>query len=695
VDIVLELILSLIAFFLLVFLSVSLILKEKTAPKVTLSFAVLLLAGIELIDYCMIRALYDPAELQRYMAFTESLLPLTFSLFSLSYARSSPVKTLSLYWWAFILSALLFPVSVVIIPINDFFYAPDFLTERMLFLGRAGYWFYIGLILYFTVALMNVEMTFSAISRTEKTKMKFDFIGISSMLAVLIFYYSQGLLYRSINMNLEPIRSGVLIMSSALIAYSRFFRGNGARVVISRYVVYRSVTLLLVGAYFLILGTVGAGLRYFGVAFSKDLTIFLAFAMGILTLFVIFSDTLRRKAKVFINKNFFSYKHDYRREWLDFTGRLASCRSFAEAQEAILTKYRETFGLKGASLYLLDEKKAAYTPCARQSMVNSTLCLRADTPVISYFVERQRIFNPLHNEYLPNSEELCFINEAGAKLIVPLIGNGAVEGFVVFGDQLVQEELIYEDYDLMRTLAKQAALSVINFRLSDEITETREIAAVGKISSFVVHDLKNLASSFSLTLDNVNDNMQNPEFQSDMIVTMKKAAAKMNSLVQKLKAITTKKVSHRAPADIDALVNETIADISGTYKTIKISYQGQSAPSVVDAEEIKMVVLNLILNASDALNGVGRVEVETGLSEDNVYIRVKDKGCGMTEDFINGQLFRPFRTTKKKGLGIGLFQCKQIVEAHGGRCEVKSEAGKGSVFTIYLPSAKGTACVLK
>ena len=116
----------------------------------------------------------------------------------------------------------------------------------------------------------------------------------------------------------------------------------------------------------------------------------------------------------------------------------------------------------------------------------------------------------------------------------------------------------------------------------------------------------------------------------------------------------------------------------------EVKVHGVQVFSVVDKEEIRKLLLNLILNAIDATGGNGDISIEVGC-KDTAYIRVSDEGCGMTEDFLQKHLFKPFRTTKGKGLGIGLFQCKQIAEAHGGRIEVESTVGVGSTFTVCLP----------
>ena len=688
------LILSITAAALLLFIAALARFKGKASRNSALSFIALLLAGSEVADSVALHNAGDPLAALRYSNFIVSLFPAAFMLYGLSYARSGPVRSLPVYWRAILASSMLFPVFALAFPAPAFFFSPDFATERVLFLGAAGYWFFIGIILYCTLSLMSLEVTFASASKSDREKIKFEFIGMSAALAVIIFYFSQGLLYRTINMNLLPVRSGVLIVASSLIAYSRLFIGNGVKVSISRYIVYRSVSLTLIGFYFIALGLAVEGMRYFDVSFGRVATIFIAFMAGVLTLFVFVSTRLRRRVKVFINKNFFAHKHDYRSQWLNFTGRLASCRTFPEVQEAILGIYRDTLGLASAYLYLISRERDRYILTASQPAAPVAPELKAATGMIDYFRTRQRVFNPLDSEYLPSREESAFIARLAPTLIVPLIGNGMVEGFIVFGEQLAPERYVYEDYDLMKTIARQAALSVINCRLTEEITETREIAAVGKISSFVIHDLKNLSSTFALTVNNAEEYIQEPEFQSDMVVTLKNSLVKMNGLIQKLRTFGTKE-PRKEIEDIDLLARDAVKEAVNINGRENVIYHGAPAFSAVDAEEIRSVILNLLLNAFDALGDAGVIEVETGVNEDGAFIRVKDNGCGMTREFIEDDLFKPFRTTKKNGFGIGLYQCRQIVDAHGGRCQAESELGKGTVFTVYLPSAGEAACLTR
>ncbi|VAX32459.1 Sensory transduction histidine kinases [hydrothermal vent metagenome] len=683
-----ELTVSAIASVSLLTLSLYLFLKRKTAADVALSAVIFLFALIEIADQLSLNLQNNPLFFKRLALFLESMLPAFLMLFTLSHSRWRSVKSISFSWWALTAAALFFPVSALVFPANDFFYSPDLQTEKLLFLGTVGYWFYMGVMIYCVIALIHLEAAFSVTSTSDRWRIKLEVIGVGSILAVMIFYFSQGLLYRSINMNLIPVRSGAFIVAAILVGYSRIFRGNGVRITVSRYVLYRSLSLILVGLYLLFLGLIGEGMRYLGASFSRDIAIFIAFTAGIVMLIILFSERLRRRAKVLINKHFYANKYDYRTEWLNFTTRLTSCRNIADVRDVILSTFRETFGLNGASLYILDDNKKRYAQVANQSMHGEMMDLNASEALISYFRDRDRVFNPFDGEYMPDADEALFIERTGARLLVPLMNNGRIEGIVVFGEQLAEENFIYEDFDLMKTIARHATLALLNFRLSEELAETREVAAVAKISSFVIHDLKNHTTTLSLLLDNARDYLDDPEFQEDMIKSIRNTLTKMKDLIQRLKTVPEKQELNPVHTDINFLAEKTVCEVMKIKPDIKIEYDGTSAVSVVDAVEIRKVILNILLNAVEAVGEDGVISVETGSNGDMTYVRVEDNGCGMTDDFINNHLFKPFRTTKEKGLGIGLYQCRQIVDAHDGRIEVNSAAGKGSVFTVHLPMIK-------
>jgi signal transduction histidine kinase len=140
-----------------------------------------------------------------------------------------------------------------------------------------------------------------------------------------------------------------------------------------------------------------------------------------------------------------------------------------------------------------------------------------------------------------------------------------------------------------------------------------------------------------------------------------------------------------AESDLNEVVTRALA---GWEKAPEIDLVKdlQPLPKVfLDQEQILKVVTNLVLNATESMSGAGQVRIETSRRNGWTILAVTDNGCGMSPDFLNRSLFRAFQTTKKSGLGIGMFQSKMIVEAHGGRIEVESELGKGTTFRVFLP----------
>ena len=278
------------------------------------------------------------------------------------------------------------------------------------------------------------------------------------------------------------------------------------------------------------------------------------------------------------------------------------------------------------------------------------------------------------------AENEAFFEEYEISLVLPLRFAEMLEGFVVFG-RLINpaETFTYEDYDLLRVLARQTTSAITTRRLSEELAATRELAAMGKVSAFVMHDLKNQVSSLSLMVENAADYIEDPEFQEDMLETLAGTIDKMKKLIARLKNLREEPELKFTDVDLLKIAEGAIRNFE---RQVRLVAEG---PVLVraDGEEIGNVLLNLILNAFEASPENRPVTLEVGLETDGkAFLKIADQGCGMSVDFIENRLFKPFATTKKKGLGIGLYQCKQIIEGHGGIIEVESEPGVGTTFRI-------------
>jgi len=252
---------------------------------------------------------------------------------------------------------------------------------------------------------------------------------------------------------------------------------------------------------------------------------------------------------------------------------------------------------------------------------------------------------------------------------------------------VAKEPFTLADFDLLKTIADQTASMLLNLQLAAHLREVKEAEAFQTISAFMMHDLKNLASSLSLTIQNLPVHFENADFRQDAIKIMEQGVTRINRMCNQLSALGKKIDLNLVEADLNHLVEDSAYCLNGSSK-VKLVTDLQPLPRLkVDTEQIQKVMTNLILNANEAVRGTGEICVATGQRDGWVIFSVRDNGCGMSREFVEHSLFRPFKTTKKKGIGIGLYQSKMIVEAHKGRIEAETEEGRGSVFRVFLPLA--------
>jgi signal transduction histidine kinase len=205
------------------------------------------------------------------------------------------------------------------------------------------------------------------------------------------------------------------------------------------------------------------------------------------------------------------------------------------------------------------------------------------------------------------------------------------------------------------------------------------------MSTFVVHDLKNLASTLSLTMQNLPIHFDNPDFRDEASRIIEQSVAKVNNMCNHLSILSKKIELKKVETDVNKLVNTCLTCLNGSTKVSLIQDLRQVSNLMIDPEQVQKVLTNLILNANEAVGNGGEIRLATEQRDSWVILSVNDNGRGMSKEFMEQSLFRPFRTTKRQGMGIGLFQSKMIVEAHQGRIEVESEEGKGSTFKVFLP----------
>ncbi len=627
----------------------------------------------------------------------EMLLAVPWLVFSLTFARSNSKEGLERYRWVtaglaagfLVLAGLMLSGSTAFISVG---------RGRLLPIDTAGYVFYILLFLSLILILINLEHTLRASSGVSRWRIKYLLIGVGAVTAFYVFYVSHILLYRVMDPALLPVKGVVVTISVLLMAFSMLrSRLMDINVTVSRYMVYNSVTLVAVGAYLLVVGMVGEGIKHFGGGLNRSAYILFVFiALLVLAAFFL-SDKIRRRLRVAIDKHFYRDRYDYRTQWLSLTHRLGSMKTEGDLHRAILEAAIDTIGSKNATMWLYDGEKKVFRPVDTVGVtLKDGYIMSAGDELLGLLDKKEWIVNLKElgaggeDRYI-GEKNAAILGEMRAALLVPLKSADEFLGIIVLGERVIGDVYNYEDYDILKTIGRQSAAHMLNLRQAEELARSREMAAFNRVSSFIMHDLKNLTHTLSLVAQNAAANMDDPEFREDAIQTINSTVAKMKNLMTRLSSMPRDAGAQgikKQECDLNAIVEDTLKGLSvnGRRSVTVRKELGELPPVVLDPDEIQKVVHNILANAYDVVdtNG-GEIMVATGASNGCVEVSIADNGPGMSMEFIAGSLFRPFKTTKKKGIGIGLYQCKTIVEAHNGRIDVESEEGRGTKFTVVLP----------
>ncbi len=230
--------------------------------------------------------------------------------------------------------------------------------------------------------------------------------------------------------------------------------------------------------------------------------------------------------------------------------------------------------------------------------------------------------------------------------------------------------------------------------LSNFPLESQKMEIIGRLATSVIHDLNNLLTLVQLNAALLEQGGMPEEEVVDIAGKIGQACTRSSDLTRKVLDLARRRERVHSPFDVGAVVRNH-ADLVRTFVSnradLSVVVHEQNLWTVGDPGEIEQVVLNLILNAADAMTKRGQVRVEckaVGGENGLVEISVTDEGSGIP-DHVKSQIFEPLFTTKPNGVGtgMGLFTVRRVIERHGGEVEVESEVGKGSRFSVRLPRA--------
>ena len=638
---------------------------------------------------------------QRLRFIVASLVPAAWLFFSISFARANYSEQISKWKWVLLL-AVVAPLSLITIFNNDFIslvLAPQNSSTLFIRIGWSGYLWHIISIIISIAILMNLERTFRHSTGHIRWQTKFMFLGIGSLFGIRIFTNSQVVLFNGVDTGLYVVDLGALLIADFFI-FRSLFRGKplNASIQLSHQFLYTSFTILIVGAYFISLGMIAWISVHFEWIRNVNLAIFLTFVVIIGLATFLLSDRLRTKRKRFISRHLKRPQYDYQKIWEDFTQRTASVTKTNELCSIIVKMVSDTLGILSVSIWLVDEKQE------QLSFGGSTVFTADQIEEMHFFKEGgTRLIRAMTNQNMPldlKGREDDWVadlahtyeletKESRIRYCVPLNAAGQLIGIMTLSEKVFYEALTFEESELIKTISGQAAAALLGMRLSERLRQTKELEAFQTMSAFFMHDLKNLASKLSLVTQNLPLHIDNPEFRTDALKTISQSVSKINKMSSRLSLLSQKIDLSFRETNINDLITAAIYDAKEYVKAqVRQNFDKNMPLLPIDQEQMHKVLENLLMNAYDATGNDGQISVATSSQDNWVEISVSDTGCGISKEFMERNLFRPFQTTKKQGMGIGLYHCKTIIDAHGGKLNVESEEGKGSVFKILLPLGK-------
>lgn len=470
-----------------------------------------------------------------------------------------------------------------------------------------------------------------------------------------------------------------------LIISVRRVQAWGINVYVSRDIVLQSSLVLAAGIYLCLIAVAGFYIRYVGGTWSNLLqTTFLVLGFAMLAVLLL-SGAVRRKLKVFIEKHFFANKFDYRVKWLELTRQLRLVDiTKSDQYQTILQTWINSVNYSRGCLVKLEGSVTLTTLAS----INRTKLNSNETALLQHYIQQFAGKNWIV-DLADKKDPFCQKNnlaDVDIQLIIPIHSDNELWGVCLLNAPDVDRQLLnWELRDYLMLVAEQISSYLQLMQASQKLSENAQFAAFSRMSAFVVHDLKNIKAQIDLMLTNSIKHRTNPEFISDSFDTL---AAMQQRLQNMLSQLSSKRAESNQDTmiSVSSVVREVINERCAAKQPVPQYNVIRDAELLLNKERFASVLYHLIDNAQHATVNEGEIQVNINSDETLLYISIKDTGCGMSAEFINERLFKPFDSTKgNAGMGVGAYDALHFARQHNGQLQVESTEGVGTTFTLLLP----------
>lgn len=534
------------------------------------------------------------------------------------------------------------------------------------------------------LVVLMAENLFRSADERERWHVGLPAITLGGLAAFDVLVYADAALTRGLSPTLSDARAALAALATPLLAIAAVRDTRWRRdPPVSRQVVFHGATLVVGGAFLLAIGAVGEVLRRFDVAWGAAAQASLLAAALIGLAVAASSRSARSRLRYMVVDHFFTARYDYRREWMRCVEVLSAADEGAPAEHRAIRAIADAVDSPAGVLLRRDAGEAGMRWAGSWNLPSEHQALTGGDPVLARLGSGEEVLvldaadatlQPLRQAYGP------------LWLAVPLPhGSEGLSGVVLLAPPRAPFPLDGEVLELLRTIGREVAMFLAERRAAERLVDERRLADYAKRFAFVAHDVKTVSSQLSLLLANAEENLADPEFQHDMLVTVRASAARINALIQRL----------GQPGDVPAPARgEVVAAVErlralAAAKPYPVRIEGEeTAMAAVAASRFDTAIGHLMNNAAEASPPGEPVRVRVGHEGSRVLVEVTDRGPGMSPEFIRDELFRPLSTSKQQGSGIGAWQARELLREAGGDLAVLSRLGAGTTMRVLLPAAQ-------
>ncbi|MCK4261496.1 GAF domain-containing protein [bacterium] len=566
----------------------------------------------------------------------------------------------------------------------------------------------INLVFWLSYGLFHVFQSYRVTKFThERNQLRYFLIG-----ATICIVFGLVNVLTSFAVRVYPVGGFTTIIYTGIIAYAIVkHQLMDIRIIIGRSVAYASLTASIAGGYFIILWAFS--LLFANVA-GHNVLATIAFALIIVFGF----QRLKDKVQYVVDRLFFKEKYDYHKTLREFSGALTSIVELDRLSNLIVNTVAGTMHIGRSSLLILDEGEKQFEVRVHKGLqggeVGGDINLGFDSGLVKLLNRERRILNreeievrlsedrsPKSNEerWKEYQEAKAQMDKLEAVISIPLMRKDRLIGVFNLGEKKSEDAFTAEDLELLTTISNNAAIAIENARLYEErrgmerqLYQSDKLAALGTLASEMAHEMKNPLVSIKTFAQLFPRRFRDESFRDKFSEIIPQELDRLENVLGELLNFARPSDVKFQPVDIAEIIDSILLLMGGEISKHQIrvykQYYNHLPRPVANKEQLKQVFMNLILNAIHSMPEGGDLTISVkvaGESSKAMEINFRDTGCGIPGENLSN-LFNPFFTTKEGGTGLGLAISQRIVKEHNGAIEVESQVGKGTTFTIKLPT---------